>query len=268
MSLTNQQKLLSLVTVTFNNFDELVTTVNSVKPLYPNLEHLIINGGSCLETKEYLNSLSNEYSNVLAISEPDQGIYDAFNKGVRNSTGKFIVFLNSGDYLIDQQYYKKAVDQLFKNKTLDFIHSSLTFDHEKYGKYSLHPLKNGNPALGMPYLHPTMVLRKSLFDQYGLFDESFSISGDFDWTCRILKKPLKTIYLPLTPIVMNNRGVSSQREYQAILECKRSLIRNNLYKNLNKVFFNYRLSKFILRRLLGAMDFLHLGKIYKRQKKV
>ena len=99
----NDMSLLSIVTITFNNYEELLNTVASVSDL-ENCEHIIINGGKCQKTLAFLKS----YCGV-SVSEPDQGISDAFNKGIKLCQGGAVMLLNSGDILLDQTYPEKAL---------------------------------------------------------------------------------------------------------------------------------------------------------------
>ena len=101
--------ILSIVTITFNNFEDLSKTVESVRGL-DGCEHIIINGGSCPQTSEFLQGFSGK-----TVSEPDLGISDAFNKGIRFSQGKAVIMLNSGDILIDRTYPEQALQILNKH---------------------------------------------------------------------------------------------------------------------------------------------------------
>ena len=106
----NHNDTLSVVTLTFNNYHELIKTINSLKGI-DSVESVIVNGGSCIETKEFLE----KNSQYTSISESDNGISDAFNKGIKLSSGKYITFLNSGDIVIDRGYYQFAINYLSNN---------------------------------------------------------------------------------------------------------------------------------------------------------
>ncbi len=253
---------LSIITITFNNYEELVETCNSLKDISIQFEHVIINGGDCSQTKSFLRRYR-EDQDVVCISEPDKGIYDAFNKGVLNSTGDYISFLNSGDLLNDLTYYEDAI-KLIKNEGLTFVHSGILFDDQKYGKYKLHPKKGDNPGLGMLYMHPSMVVTRTVFDEVGIFNLNYKIAGDFDWACRLWKKKYSNKFTKRYPVLMNNRGVSSQNETQALFECRQSLIKNNLYTGITRIYFLKRNLKYRIRRILGVLDIFRLGKFYKK----
>ena len=213
--------LLSIISITFNNFEELLNTVESVRGL-EDCEHIIINGGSCLQTSEFLKGYSGK-----TVSEPDLGISDAFNKGIRFSQGKAVIMLNSGDILIDRNYPKKAMKILHEHPEIDFIHADLIFEDALIGPYIMRPLRTQNnlhPNIGrgMPYRHQSMVVRKSIYDKVGLFNLDY-ICCDYDWVCRweLISKKSNGIayYLQGDPVIkMDGAGISSVQEGKIIYE--------------------------------------------------
>ena len=86
--------MISIITVTYNNFDDLHCTLDSLKKV-EGIEKIVVNGGDCAKTKEYLSDFDG-----ISISEPDKGISDAFNKGVSRANGDTVMFINSGDVLL------------------------------------------------------------------------------------------------------------------------------------------------------------------------
>ena len=213
--------LLSIISITFNNFEELLNTVESVKGL-DECEHIIINGGSCPQTSEFLQGYSGK-----TVSESDLGISDAFNKGIRFSQGKAVIMLNSGDILIDRNYPKKAIKILNEHPEIDFIHADLIFEDALIGPYIMRPLRIHNnfyPNIGrgMPYRHQSMVVRKSIYDKVGLFNLKY-ICSDYDWVCRweLISKKYNGIayYLQGDPVIkMDGTGISSVQENKIIYE--------------------------------------------------
>ena len=178
----NNQGLLSIITITFNNFKDLSKTIESVRGLN-DCEHIIINGGSCPQTLEFLQGFSGK-----TVSEPDSGISDAFNKGIQCSHGEAVIMLNSGDTLIDHTYPEQAMKILQENPEIDFVHANLIFEDTLIGPYIMRPLRtqnnlNPNIGRGMPYRHQSMVVRSSIYDKVGLFNLNY-ICSDYDWVCR------------------------------------------------------------------------------------
>ena len=213
--------LLSIISITFNNFEELLKTVESVKGL-EDCEHIIINGGSCPQTSEFLQGYSGK-----TVSEPDLGISDAFNKEIQFSQGDAVIMLNSGDILIDRTYPNKTIKILQGHPEIDFVHADLIFEDALIGAYIMHPLRTQNnlhPNIGrgMPYLHQSMVVRKSIYDQVGLFNLNY-ICSDYDWVCRweSIRKKSNGIayYFQGNPVIkMDGAGISSTQENKIIRE--------------------------------------------------
>jgi len=213
--------LISIITITFNNFEELSNTVESVSGL-DDCEHIIINGGGCPQTSEFLQGFSGK-----KVSEPDLGISDAFNKGIRYSQGEAVIMLNSGDILLDRTYPKKSIKILHEHPEIDFVHADLIFEDKLIGPYIMRPLRTQNnlhPNIGrgMPYRHQSMVVRNSIYDKVGLFNLNY-ICSDYDWVCRwelISKKSNgKAYYLQGDPVIkMDGSGISSVQEGKIISE--------------------------------------------------
>jgi len=213
--------LLSIISITFNNFEELFNTVESVSGLV-DCEHIIINGGSCPQTLEFLQGYSGK-----TVSEPDLGISDAFNKGIRYSQGEAAIMLNSGDILIDRTYPKEAMKILQEHPEIDFVHADLIFDDALIGPYVMRPLRTQNTLYpnigrGMPYRHQSMVVRNSIYDKVGLFNLKY-ICSDYDWVSRweLYRKNSNGIayYLQGNPVIkMDGTGISSVQEGKIIYE--------------------------------------------------
>ena len=213
--------LLSIISITFNNFEELLKTVESVRDL-ENCEHIIINGGSCPQTSEFLQGYSGK-----TVSEPDLGISDAFNKGIRYSQGEAVIMLNSADILIDPTYPKKAMKILHEHPEIDFVHADLIFEDKLIGPYIMRPLRTQNKlhpniGRGMPYRHQSMVVRNSTYDKVGLFNLNY-ICSDYDWVSRweLISKKSNGIayYLQGDPVIkMDGTGISSVQEGKIISE--------------------------------------------------
>ena len=143
--------MISIITVTFNNFDDLYRTLNSLNKV-KGIEKIVVNGGECTKTKEYLSNFDG-----IAISEPDKGISDAFNKGVSHANGENVMFLNSGDILLSPDYLHEAENIIKFNPEISFVHSDLVFEDRISGDIrltALQPFFFKAPPLGrgMPYL--------------------------------------------------------------------------------------------------------------------
>ena len=265
---------LSIITITLNNFEELLRTVESVRDLN-GCEHIIINGGECPQTLEFLQGYSGK-----SISEPDLGISDAFNKGIRLSSGDAIIMLNSGDILLDRTYPARASQILDQDPQIDFVHADLIFEDTLIGSYIMRPLRTKNvlsPNIGrgMPYRHQSMVVRKEVYGRVGFFNLNY-ICSDFDWVCRwelgLKKSHGKAYYSQGDPvIIMDGGGISSTQERKIILEAIKIIRQRNKHISFLEKTRSYsalfrRLVLFSVRVFLKKLGFVNILVIIKRIK--
>ena len=265
---------LSIITITLNNFEELLRTVESVRDLN-GCEHIIINGGECPQTLEFLQGY-----NGKSVSEPDQGISDAFNKGIRLSSGDAIIMLNSGDILLDRTYPARASQILDQDPQIDFVHADLIFEDTLIGSYIMRPLRTKNilsPNIGrgMPYRHQSMVVRKEVYGRVGFFNLNY-ICSDFDWVCRweldLKKSHGKAYYSQGDPvIIMDGGGISSTQERKIILEAIKIIRQRNKHISFLEKTRSYsalfrRLVLFSVRVFLKKLGFVNILVIIKRIK--
>jgi glycosyltransferase involved in cell wall biosynthesis len=247
--------MISVVTVTYNNFSDLQRTVESLAPVKDRIEHIVVNGGQCERTKEYLRQYGGK-----SISEPDRGISDAFNKGVRMATGSGIVFLNSGDLLIHPEYLEWAESHLTSK---DFTFSDILLDDAVGGVIRLRP--HGQPlGRGMPYPHPGLVVRRQVFDSIGGFLEKFRIAMDYEFVCRMQNAKLEGAYYGQPVVLMDGTGVSATNESRSLIECKNALIENDLWTFSNRFSFYERRLRYSVRTALLAAGLGSLLGSYKR----
>ena len=265
---------LSIITITLNNFEELLRTVESVRDLN-GCEHIIINGGECPQTLEFLQGY-----NGKSVSEPDQGISDAFNKGIRLSSGDAIIMLNSGDILLDRTYPARASQILDQDPQIDFVHADLIFEDALIGSYIMRPLRTKNvlsPNIGrgMPYRHQSMVVRKEVYGRVGFFNLNY-ICSDFDWVCRwelgLKKSHGQAYYSQGDPvIIMDGGGISSTQERKIILEAIKIIRQRNKHISFLEKTRSYsalfrRLVLFSVRVFLKKLGFVNILVIIKRIK--
>ena len=225
--------MISVITVTYNNYDDLHRTLHSLKNV-AGIESVVVNGGDCEKTKEYLSNF-----NGIEISEPDNGISDAFNKGVSLASGEHVMFLNSGDVLLSPEYLKEAETVMSFNPEISFVHSDLLFDDRISGIIYMEPLKSflfrkAPLGRGMPYNHLTMVIRKNVFEEIGLFKLHYKITMDFEWVCRLHEGKYNGFYIGGKPVVkMDGSGVSSTTEQLVMWESLKALTENHLLNPTN-----------------------------------
>jgi glycosyltransferase involved in cell wall biosynthesis len=248
--------MLSVVTITFNNFEELAKTVDSVQGLP--IEHIIVNGGKCEKTAQFLANFKG-----ISLSEPDRGISDAFNKGIRLATGKAIIFLNSGDLLIDRDYFAWADRTLDE---VDFVYSDVHFEDEIAGRLRIRP--SGKPlGRGMPFPHQTMIVRRELFTELGSFDLEYKRAMCFEFACRLIRSGKSSRYYPEPTVLQDGTGISVTQEAHTLRESRRAMSANGLYGLENQLYFAQRKVLFYARRGLIRLGLLSVLATLKRIKR-
>ena len=167
---------ISIITINFNNEVGLALTMDSVlTQSYPLIEYIVIDGGSTDRSKAVIEN----HASALACwaSEADTGIYNAMNKGIKKATGDYILFLNSGDSLIDNQIIENVVAI---GLTHDLVYGDLQFfNSEKQWVWQLPATLTFNTFYTNTIAHPSTFIRRSLFDTVGLYDEGLSIVSDW-----------------------------------------------------------------------------------------
>jgi glycosyltransferase len=177
---------ISVITASYNCLESLKKTIQSVKKQnYNNIEHIIVDGKSNDGTFDFLNEEIR--SPNIFIYEKDFGIYDALNKGVLKSSGDIICFLHSDDIFYDDSVLS-YVNSCFQKKKIDGLYGNLEYITKdgsivRNWKSSLHNKRKINNGWMPP--HPTLILKKYLYDQVGLFNCSYKISSDYDFILRV-----------------------------------------------------------------------------------
>ncbi len=241
----------TLITATYNSAFSLRTCLDSVvNQDYGNIEYIIIDGNSSDNTLDIINEYQQDYSYISLISEPDKGIYDALNKGIKISSGEFIGFIHSDDLLSNNKIISNLANNILRDK-LDGIYGDLQYvkrlDVSKVVR--LWKSCHFNPKLlrhGWMPPHPTLFLSRNVYEKHGLFDISYIISADYDFILRVFSdSELKFGYYPFVVSKMRIGGVSNKSPKNIIRKSKEDLraIRNNstgnfltlFYKNISKV---------------------------------
>lgn len=191
------QATLSIVTIAFNNLEEVKTTMESVKnQTRQPQEYWIIDGSNNSEIKDYL-STTQLPSYVKWISEPDKGISDAFNKGVVRCTQEVIHILNSGDYYFEETSLEKVMEHFDADQELMWIHAQYKQFLGNHWIISGTPFDPEKLHMGMRQVsHPTMFLRREVYDRIGLFPLDMRDAMDYDLLIRIRNEKSKYLDFP------------------------------------------------------------------------
>ena len=189
---------LSVITICFNNLEELISTCASVdKQTIPPQEHLIIDGSSGTTINQWLKTTP-QPSWRKWVFERDNGISDAFNKGINNCIGNLIHLLNSGDCFHDNDAIKTVINCFEKDASIMWIHSCYIQHRGQLDVISGVPFDKNQLWKGMRAVaHPTMFIKKEVYIRHGLYDTSLKITMDYDLLVRIRDEKFLFINKPL-----------------------------------------------------------------------
>lgn len=242
---------LSIITVTYNSEKFLSTCLDSIiNQKYQNYEHIIVDGASTDNTMQLIKSKLNNQRFV--ISEPDNGVYDAMNKGIKKSKGDVIGFLNSDDFYPNQNVLSKVAEIFSNNPLIDACYSDLIYvEQNNISKIVRYWKSNkfipGSFQLSWCPPHPTFFVRRSIYERYGCFDLNFKIASDFDLMMRLMEiNKINVVYV--SEVFVNMRiGGTTNKSFKNImkqnLEILRSLKNNGMKINL----LNFLIKKIIIR---------------------
>ncbi len=201
-------KKVSIITTTYNDSEALRKTIQQVEAQdYPNIEYIIVDGASKDDTLDVIKEAEAHFGDrLLWISERDRGIYDAINKGIKLATGDYIG--TCFDQFAGSDVISKMVAIMEKEGT-DGVHGDLNYmDGEKIVRKWRQG--QGNIRTGWMPGHPTLYLKKEVYDTYGLYKTDYRISADYEYMIRILKDGQVTLsYLPEVLIKMAHGGTST-----------------------------------------------------------
>ena len=204
----------SLITVSYQSEATIRDTIESVLAQdYPSIEYIIVDGASSDRTMDIVNEYRNEIDAV--ISEPDQGIYDAMNKGIRAATGDVVGMLNSDDFYADNSVVRNLIECM-ENAGADTVFADLVIvdanDTKRVIRYydssMFHP---GRLRYGWMPAHPTFFVKRELYERYGGFSLDYKIAADFEIVVRLLYSVgASYAYLPAVAINMRIGGASTR----------------------------------------------------------
>lgn len=242
----------SIITATYNSEATIEGCIKSVLSQdYTNIEYIIIDGTSSDHTLSIINSYKQQYANIVLVSESDKGIYDALNKGIKAATGDVVGFLHSDDFFnstctignIVATFSEGPIDGVYGN--LDYVSSKDTNKIVRH--WQSQPFSKSLLNRGWMPAHPTVFLRKEVYNKHGLFNMEFRIAADYDMMLRIFcDETLQFKFLPEVITKMRVGGASnrslkniitkSKEDYRALKLNKLSFpIWSLMLKNCSKI---------------------------------
>ncbi|MFV0470002.1 MAG: glycosyltransferase family 2 protein [Dysgonomonas sp.] len=223
MEIETSNPIFSVVTICYNIENEIEDTLKSVmQQSFNSYEHIIIDGASSDKTLSVIEKYKDRYSFKL-ISEKDNGIYDAMNKGLLWAKGRYIVFINGGDLFVDNSTLNLIYQSIYLQKNLiDFIYGDsfikegkiLHYRRARHCKYKWY---------GMFSNHQSMIYKMSIIREHNIkYDLSYKIAADYKFTLEFLNKSKKNIYIDQPLSVFSLGGISDKRRTIGLNEAERA----------------------------------------------
>lgn len=202
----------SIITVVRDRKDTIMDCINSVlSQTYPDIEYIVVDGSSSDGTIEKIQGYGDKIAHF--ISEPDEGLYDALNKGIKMASGEVIGILHSDDLFCDRLVVSDMVSKI-KESGAELCFSDLVIVDQSGKKifryYMAHYFKQWLFRIGWLPPHPTCFIKKSLFQEFGLYSTKYNGAGDFDFLVRIFYgREIKWAYINRITVKMKHGGMSN-----------------------------------------------------------
>lgn len=225
---------ITIITAVLNREDTILDAIKSVETQnYPQLEHVIQDGGSTDQTLNLIRQFKN--ASRILITEHDCGIYDAINKGISRSSGDIVGLMHSDDFFATDNVLEK-IAHAFTDPNIDGVYGDLDYVSKsdpqrvlrrwRSGEFDLKKLKKG----WMPP-HPTLYLRREVYDRYGMYDTNLLISSDYEAMLRFLVQgKIRLHYIPEVLVKMRVGGASNQSFSQIMRKMQEDWIAIKRYR--------------------------------------
>ena len=232
---------ITIITVVYNGINFIEKTIKSVlNQTYENIEYIIIDGNSTDGTKNLLNKYIN-FDNVKIISENDNGIYDAMNKGVILSTGNWINFMNAGDVFFHKDTLKEIFSQNSSNATI--IYGDLMVTYKGFSK--IQKANNlGNLKYGMCFSHQSTFFETN-FAKANLYNLKFKLASDYDLIYKAYNNDKNFVYLNIIISNVISNGIADNNRIKTLNEYFKISNKYNSIYNLLPYFLKLYIKTFL-----------------------
>ncbi|HMM19577.1 MAG TPA: glycosyltransferase family 2 protein [Selenomonadales bacterium] len=256
----------SIITACYNKANTIEDTIKSVlNQSYINIQYIIVDANSNDGTADIISKYMDKIH--LWIRESDQGIADAWNKGIKASTGDIIGIINADDYY-EPNAVELAVNALSENPDKGFVFGDLEMrDMDGNKQYLLKGFPNYGDRIkfDMPAIsHPTVFVRREIYKKYGLFDLAYKSSLDYEFLLRIYLQGVKGLYIEHKLAIMRLGGISDINYIQSHRETAKVSIRYGYNPIFAKTRCYFKILTSITRRLLETAGLIGIVKFYRR----
>lgn len=204
---------ISLITASYNSAATIADTLRSVAiQTYPDIQHIVVDGASKDDTMAIIEREGAHLDK--AISEPDKGIYDAYNRGLERVDGEIIGFINSDDFYYDETVIAQVAKAFADNPQAEAVHANLLYvDPEDTDlvvrEWRGREMTEKNMQRGFIPAHPTLFLKRDVYDKVGGFDTKFRLAADYEFMLRMLKKyQTPSVHVPSIWVRMRTGGAT------------------------------------------------------------
>lgn len=225
MEQTAAKPMFSIITVCYNSEQWIRDALESMlQQSFTDYEYIIVDGASTDHTLEIVESYREQFGGKLTVvSEPDKGIYDAMNKGIRKASGTVIGILNSDDYFVPEtletvsRVYNSGVPYQILYGMINIVDPDKTLRKVFWGSHQfIHE---------QPIVHPACFITKKLYEDKGLYSLSYRYASDYDFLLRMSKDP-EVVFTPVFKVLSNFREGGNSERFEAKIESCRALLEN------------------------------------------
>jgi glycosyltransferase involved in cell wall biosynthesis len=233
---------ITIITATYNSSVTLRDTMESVlNQTYQDIEYLVVDGASRDNTLDIVREYEPLFQGKMRwISEPDKGLYDAMNKGMRMATGDVVGILNSDDFYTSKEVLQQVAD-VFQKENVDAVYGDVHYVQPEdlshsIRYYSSKPFRRWMMRLGFMPAHPSFYCKREVYRKYGTFNTSYKVAADFENLLRLIfVNRIRTYYIPMDFVTMRTGGASSSglsSHKQIMRDHLRALRENGVYSNV------------------------------------
>lgn len=209
---------ISIITVTYNSGATLRDTIRSIlSQTYQDIEHIVVDGASTDDTLTIIQEYEPQFDGRMRwVSEKDNGLYDAMNKGIRMATGDVVGILNSDDFFTSPDVLRQIAEVFQKEPKLNAVYGDIHFVNPgnlsrcvRY--YSSSAFRPWQMRLGFMPAHPSFYARKDVYAKHGMYKTHYKVCADYEWMLRVIfVGGIRTRYLGMDMVTMRTGGVSTR----------------------------------------------------------